>query len=102
MKMDSIQNVDVRREFVRKIGVERMVHKLGAKTLDTSGEYVLLQVDLKTGTRPRIYLKMHNPSIDAWHVEPVHPTCRTVQQAINYRRFGTVQPESDWKPEMLS
>ena len=80
----SEQNVEVRREIVRKIGAERVLSELDAEAIDTSGDYSLLLLDLQDG-RKRPYLKMLNPSIGTWHVEGVHPDCATVEQAIAWR-----------------
>jgi len=88
------KNVEVRREIVRKIGVERLIVKLGAKSIDKSldGMYELLDVNIGDG-RYRPYLKMRNPSIKTWHVEGVHPKCRTVKQALKWRNQSEVLPE---------
>lgn len=79
-----IKNAEVRREFVRKVGIDRICHTLASETLDKSGDYELLILDLQDG-RKRPYLKMLNPSIGTWHVEGVDPECRTVQDALNFR-----------------
>lgn len=78
------RNVELRREFVRKVGIDRVCYSLGAKCVDKWGSYELLMLDLKDG-RGRPYLKMLNPSIGTWHVEGVHPQCRTVAQALAWR-----------------
>lgn len=82
------ENAEVRREIVRKVGIERVCRDLGAKVVDRDGDYELLWLGLEDGlTRP--YLKMKNPSIGVYHIEGVHPTCRTVQQALNWRNGFT-------------
>lgn len=88
-------NAEVRRELVRKIGMERIVTEMGATTLDTQGDYELLELDIGDNTR-RPYLKMLNPSIGVWHVEGVPPNTKTVAEALKFRN-GT-----DEVPEMLS
>jgi hypothetical protein len=80
----TIQNAEVRREFVRKVGIERICEGLNARCLDREGEYELLMLDLGDG-RSRPYLKMRNPSIRVFHIEGVGPDCRTVSQALNFR-----------------
>lgn len=45
----------------------------------------------------RRYLKMRNPSVGVWHLEAVHPSCATVQQAKNYRAGG-----QEWKPSIVT
>jgi len=71
-----------------------------AKTLDTQGDYQLLTVELSSQMTDCRFLKMNNPSIGVWHVEGVHPTCETVQQAINWRKSGN--KEEVWNPEVLT
>lgn len=85
-KIMRLDNVEHRREGIRKIGVERMVYSLGGKTLDSEGEYELLSMDLGDEVGEARALKMHNPSLpEVWHVEFVGPECQTVQDALNYR-----------------
>lgn len=91
-------NAEVRREIVRKIGIERVCAALATKILDKSGEYELLSLDLGDG-RSRPYLKMRNPSIGVYHIEGVAPHITTVRQAINWRA-GNDQEE--WTPEVLT
>ncbi len=80
------KNAEVRREIVRKIGVERVCQKLDAKCISKSvdGMYELLLLDLGDG-RNRPYLKMRNPSISTYHIEGVPPEIKTVEQALNWR-----------------
>jgi len=87
------KNAEVRREIVRKIGIERFIQKCGAKSLDKSkdGMYELLGIDIGDG-RIRPYLKMRNPSIATWHVEGVHPNCKTVADALKFRNGTTEVP----------
>ena len=85
------KNAEVRREIVRKIGIERICTELNAKCIDksTDGMYELLILDLGDGRR-RPYLKMKNPSIGIFHIEGVHPDCKTVKDSLNFRN-GTVE-----------
>lgn len=83
-------NADIRREIIRKIGIEKAIDLLGAEVVDTEafeigGVYELLMVDYDGRGEKRPYLKMKNPSIDAYHIEGVEPSCRTVKQALMYR-----------------
>jgi hypothetical protein len=87
-----VRNVEVRRELVRKVGVERVVTELGAVRVDREGDYELLLLDLGDGRR-RPFLKMRNPSVGVFHVEGVHPDCRTVREALAWRN-GTDTPPS--------
>ena len=91
------KNAEVRREIVRKIGVERVCQKLGAKILDKSHDkvYELLNIDLGDG-RSRPYLKMRNPSIGVYHLEGVPAEIKSVEQALNWRN------QSDEKPLILT
>ena len=89
-------NAEIRREAVRKIGIERICMELGATRIDRRGdEYELLLLDLGDGRR-RPYLKMRNPSIGVWHVEGVAPEITTVEGALRWRN-GT-----DRTPEVLT
>ena len=94
-KMLEIENAEVRREFVRKVGIERIYYKLGGECLDKVGDYELVVLDIGDD-RKRPYLKMLNPSIDTWHLEGVHPDCKTVESALNWRN------QSELKPEILT
>lgn len=84
-------NAEVRRELVRKIGIERVCEVLEAQCLDRQGNYELLLLDLQDG-RQRPYLKMKNPSIGVYHIEGVAPECRTVAEALAWRNQSDVPP----------
>jgi hypothetical protein len=88
-------NAEVRRELVRKVGIERIVSELGATTLDSKDDYELLELDIGDNNR-RPYLKMKNPSIGTYHIEGVPPGTKTVAEALIFRN-GT-----DEKPIVLS
>ena len=92
-------NVEVRRELIRKIGIERFIVKIGAVTLDKKDNYELLKVSLPEIDNA-IYLKMKNPSIGVFHVEGVDPSCKTVEQALNWRAYGDIN--KNWKPYILT
>ena len=87
----SYDNAEVRREIIRKIGVERAIRDLGAKSIDNDGNYELVLLDLGDDMQ-RPYLKMKNPSTGTYHLEGVHPDCRTVTQAINWRNESEEKP----------
>ena len=93
------QNAEVRRVLVDKVGIERVCQLCEAQTVDTQGDYALLLLDLGDRRR-RPYLKMRNPSIGVWHVEGVHPSVTTVQQALNWRASG--DKNVHWEPEVLT
>lgn len=77
-------NVEERREIIRKIGIERVCRDLEATVVDECGNYELLLLDIGDN-RQRPYLKMKNPSIGTYHIEGVHPEYGTVEQALNWR-----------------
>jgi len=85
-------NAEVRREIVRKIGIERVCKALDAKVIDRKGDYELLLLDLGDGRR-RPYLKMRNPSLGVYHIEGVHPDCSTVVEALRWRNGSELEPE---------
>jgi hypothetical protein len=93
-------DVDVRRELIRKIGIEMMLTHLPHKVLDESGNYQLLRIDFPGLAQDTRYLKMLNPSIGVWHLEGCERTCNTVQQAIDWRA-GDLATES-WQPSQLT
>lgn len=91
------KNVEIRREIVRKIGINRICEGLNAKCIDKKEDYELLLLDLGDGRR-RPYLKMKNPSIDAEHIEGCHPDCDTVEKALAWRNSLKTYK----KPEVLT
>lgn len=95
------QDVDVRRELIRLLGIERMLGQLPHKVLDTQGNYELLSIDFPGLVQDARYLKMLNPSIGVWHLEGVTRECKTVQDAINWRA-GSLVKDTDWKPSQLT
>lgn len=93
-------NAEIRREAVRKIGIERVCEALHAERIERSDDevYELLSLDIGGGQR-RPYLKMRNPSLGVYHIEGVHPDCRSIQEALNWRAGDITKP---WKPEVLT
>lgn len=87
----TIGNAEVRREFVRKVGIDRLCYSLNAKCIDKQGTYELLVLQLDD-SRNQVYLKMLNPSIGTWHVEGVHPSCRTIAEALHWRNGVSETP----------
>jgi len=103
----TIENAEVRREFVRKVGIDMIIQRCGAKVVDKQGDYELLSLEvpnspdfswasfipraLPNSDTPTVnnaqwrYLKMKNPSIGVWHVEGVPNECRTVMEALRWR-----------------
>jgi hypothetical protein len=78
-------NAEIRREIVRKVGIERICQQLNARCADKINNYELLLLDLGDN-RKRPYLKMLNPSIGVFHIEGVPLECDTVEKALNSRK----------------
>jgi hypothetical protein len=88
------RNADVRREIVRKIGIERICEAFNAQCVDRQGDYELLMLDMRDG-RLRPFLKMKNPSVPGvYHVEGVAPECQTVAEALSWRNQSDVPPST--------
>jgi len=94
------KNADVKAEFVRKYGVERMLDM--GKQVDSfenypdqtnyswwwKSQYELWDMaSIFPGLTYQPYLKMRNQTTNVWHVEAVSPACRTLKDAIK-ERFG--------------
>lgn len=78
-------NVEVRRELLRKVGIERIIDQVPHKILDTQGNYELYSLDLCDEVKDARYLKMTNPSIGCFHMEGVEPDISTVSDALKWR-----------------
>jgi hypothetical protein len=103
-KVLQIENVDQRREVIRRMGSERLVAQLDATVLDTEtrevgGKYELLAIDMNHG-EPWRFLKMVNASTGAVHIEAVPRECETVRHAINWRASQDI--DKDWFPTILT
>ena len=94
------ENVDIRRELIRKMGIEMMLAHLPHKSLDKQGDYELLKIDFPGLAQDTWFLKMRNPSIDVFHLEGVERTCNTVEQAINWRAGDLGL--NKWEPAQLT
>jgi len=84
-KFTEIDNAEIRREFVRKVGIDRIIYKCGAETVHSVGTYSLLRITVPGG-RKWTYLKMLNPSVGLWHVEGVPNEIENVEAALNFRK----------------
>lgn len=87
-------NAEVRREVVRKVGIERVYQQLGATVVECGTDHAgqpceLVDLNLGDGRR-RPYIKLRNPSIGVYHLEGVHPECRTLDAAFKFRN-GTAE-----------
>lgn len=86
-----IENAQLRAEFIKKIGAERLLHKLGSSVIDKWKTYelhrVIIPADRPRDRRTIHYLKMLNPSVpELWHVEAVSLSCKTVRAALDFRK----------------
>lgn len=96
-RINEIKNADVKAEFVRKIGVERLL-SIGKKVDDytkydnewwNKSEYELWDMAvLFEGIEYAPHVKMLNQTTGIWHVEAVSPECHTLEDAINERLGG--------------
>ena len=82
------KNADIRREIIRKLGMEIVSKLLDYKIIDEKHGYQLITFDIGDG-RIRPYLKMNNPSMNLVHIEGVMPEIKTVEGAICYRNSLT-------------
>ena len=102
------ENTDTRMLLLEQIGVDRALEVLNARiinkaTIDTlNGKhyYELLHLDFDKEHKDLTYLKMINPSTGTFHVEGVSNDCKTVQEAINWRKSGDVTKQ--WSPSILT
>lgn len=88
-----IENAEVRREFVRKVGIERIAQSCEAVILDKQDAYELLSIDLGGATGKCPYLKMLNPSTGVWHLEAIGKAIITVEAALKWRNQSDLIPE---------
>lgn len=91
---------DVKAEFVRKFGVERLLHEFGVQ-IDSykkysakenpwwhKSEYELWDMHKAfPGLDYQPFLKMLNQTTGIWHVEALSPSIRTIPEALK-ERFG--------------
>lgn len=78
-------NVEVRRELLRKVGIERMLADLPNRMLEKRGNYELYSIDLSNEIKNAKYLKMTNPSVGCFHMEGVAPEIETIDAALKWR-----------------
>lgn len=89
-RMLELGNAQVRAEFIRKVGMERIWTKM-ANVIDQWEEYELGLIRLDKDLNG-VFLKMRNPSVpEVWHIEGVGPECRTVEQALHWRKPEAMQ-----------
>ncbi len=78
-------NTEMRRELLRKVGVERAMDSLPHKLLEKRGNYELYSIDLSNEVKDARYLKMLNPSVGVWHIEGIEPGISTIADALKWR-----------------
>lgn len=90
-----ISNADVKAEFLRKVGIERMLET--GKQIDSyenypdkdwwqKSEYELWDMSHLFVNIPFApHLKMKNQTTGVWHVEAVSPDCNNLEKALAYR-----------------
>jgi hypothetical protein len=79
-------NAEVRAQFVRKYGIDRM-RNLG-KVIDRQDKWDYELIDMSPifqRVQYAPYLKMRNPSTGTIHMEGVSPDCKTVAKALKWR-----------------
>jgi hypothetical protein len=94
-RIKEITNADVKAEFIRKVGVERLLN-LGKKVDSyenynndwwTRSQYELWDMSsIFEGIPYAPHVKMLNQTVPGvWHVEAVSPDCKTLEDALNER-----------------
>ncbi len=96
------KNADVKAEFIRKFGIERMT-SLGTvvdRVTEESGEwekrseYELINIGSCFNRDSAMFLKMKNQSTGIWHLEGVSPDCKTIKEALNFRYGSKIEIQS--------
>ena len=101
-KIMAERNISIRAAMIRTYTVDRFMTDANAEVLDTRGEYALLSLPIATSRwndQPLVALKMTCPSTSVVHVNPVHPSCSTVAEALDWMYeipdyFGRLSAES--------
>ena len=97
------KNVEIRRELIRKVGIQSIYENTNHTKIDTQDSYELIELDL--GGITARYLKMNNPSVDAIHLEGVPMECDSVKKALAWRN-GQWEVGQDFdnfiEPEVLT
>lgn len=94
-RYNEIKNADVKAEFLRKVGIERMLET--GKKIDsyknypnnewwTKSQYELWDMSHLFENIPFApHLKMLNQTTGIWHVEAVSPDCTNLEKALAFR-----------------
>ncbi len=101
LRLTTIDNAEVRREFVRKVGAERICQALSTGPINSATyrtkdgrEHPYELHRFAVAGEQWTYLKMLNPSVGLTHFEGVPNECQTVQQALNFRNGLTAKQVS--------
>jgi len=78
-------NAEIRRELIRKVGIERVMDLMPHKLLDKRDNYELYSLELSEEVKDARYLKMTNPSIGVFHLEGVAPEIKNITEALEWR-----------------
>ena len=98
------KNVDVQREIIRKVGIERMLKVSNAELIDTfidshtkgGNEYKLMR--MKIGQIDRKYLYFEHASLPGvWYAQPVHPS---INKALHARAWILGIDEAEKLPKI--
>ncbi len=77
------ENTQIRSAKIMVFGLERYFLEAGAQTLDESGEYTLLYLNLDDWNH-MVCLKMVCPSTGAAYISPVDPRLTTIDMALDW------------------
>ena len=86
----SEKNAEIRAKMIKGTGLVQFLSQVQAKTIEKKNDYELLNFSFDGQYRP--YLKMLNPSTGTWHIEGVHPKCRTINEALHWRNKTKEKP----------
>ena len=122
--LTDILNAQQRADFVKKLGLQKILDAFPYKEIDTEGNYKLVEIAFDFDTAPRRrngdtaitrdrtqhrYLIMKNPSTNEHHIEGVPNEIQTVEQAILWRNglietddLETKKYDGDIKPVILT
>ncbi|MBF0345996.1 MAG: hypothetical protein HQL06_17440 [Nitrospirae bacterium] len=93
---DDSLGVDVRREIVRKIGVERVYRMVDITVVDSWNGYELLDINITPINISGRFLKMKDKSTGVFYIEGVPPKILTCKKALEWRSYGS------WNPTILT
>lgn len=92
-----VRNAEVRKEVIRKIGMDNLITAFKGKLMDAWNGYELIRLSIPDMKLAPVYLKMINPSTGALHFECVAPEITTCREALSWRVGGLA-----WNPQQLT